>query len=57
VGREKTASLPGGITRTTGYDTTGVIKSIAYAQGTKNVDDDIPKHGGNARQAQPLTST
>ncbi|MFE6522272.1 RHS repeat-associated core domain-containing protein [Streptomyces sp. NPDC057794] len=39
VGREKTASLPGGITRTTGYDTTGVIKSIAYAQGTKNVGD------------------
>ncbi|WP_442804313.1 RHS repeat-associated core domain-containing protein [Streptomyces luteogriseus] len=37
VGREKTASLPGGITRTTGYDTTGVIKSIAYAQGTKTV--------------------
>ncbi|MGI5372628.1 RHS repeat-associated core domain-containing protein [Streptomyces iakyrus] len=39
VGREKTASLPGGITRTTGYDTTGVIKSIAYAQGTKTVGD------------------
>ncbi|MGC5040049.1 RHS repeat-associated core domain-containing protein [Streptomyces sp. DT190] len=39
VGREKTASLPGGITRTTGYDTTGVIKSIAYAQGTKAVGD------------------
>ncbi|GAA2248106.1 hypothetical protein GCM10010104_50790 [Streptomyces indiaensis] len=39
VGREKTASLPGGITRTTGYDTTGVIKSIAYAQGTKSVGD------------------
>ncbi|MFF8940614.1 RHS repeat-associated core domain-containing protein [Streptomyces paradoxus] len=39
VGREKTASLPGGITRTTGYDATGVIKSIAYAQGTKAVGD------------------
>ncbi|MEU9631562.1 RHS repeat-associated core domain-containing protein [Streptomyces luteogriseus] len=39
VGREKTASLPGGITRTTGYDATGVIKSIAYAQGTKTVGD------------------
>ncbi|MGV9503901.1 RHS repeat-associated core domain-containing protein [Streptomyces sp. NPDC003642] len=39
AGREKTASLPGGITRTTGYDTTGVIKSITYAQGTKTVGD------------------
>ncbi|WP_307679891.1 RHS repeat-associated core domain-containing protein [Streptomyces sp. V4I2] len=39
VGREKTASLPGNITRTTGYDTTGVIKSIAYAQGTKTIGD------------------
>ncbi|MGW2722394.1 RHS repeat-associated core domain-containing protein [Streptomyces sp. NPDC001492] len=39
VGRAKTASLPGGITRTTGYDTTGVIKSIAYAQGTKTIGD------------------
>ncbi len=39
VGREKTVSLPGGITRTTGYDTTGVIKSIAYARGTKAIGD------------------
>ncbi|PWE08635.1 hypothetical protein DD630_18515 [Streptomyces sp. BSE7F] len=39
AGREKTASLPGGITRTTGYDATGVIKSIAYAQGTKAIGD------------------
>ncbi|WP_416963453.1 RHS repeat-associated core domain-containing protein [Streptomyces sp. Agncl-13] len=39
VGREKTASLPGGITRTTGYDTTGVITSIAYAQGAKTIGD------------------
>jgi RHS repeat-associated protein len=39
VGREKTASLPGGITRTTGYDTTGAIKSIAYAQGSKGIGD------------------
>ncbi|WP_455753186.1 RHS repeat-associated core domain-containing protein [Streptomyces chartreusis] len=39
AGREKTASLPGGITRTTGYDTTGVIKSISYTQGTKNIGD------------------
>ncbi|MFG3044351.1 RHS repeat-associated core domain-containing protein [Streptomyces sp. NPDC048241] len=37
VGREKTASLPGGITRTTGYDTTGAVKSIAYAQGAKTI--------------------
>ncbi|HEY8980776.1 MAG TPA: IPT/TIG domain-containing protein [Streptomyces sp.] len=35
TGREKTASLPGGITRTTGYDTTGVISSIAYTQNDK----------------------
>lgn len=39
VGRAKTASLPGGTTRTTGYDATGVIKSIAYAQGTKAIGD------------------
>ncbi|MGW1894199.1 IPT/TIG domain-containing protein [Streptomyces sp. NPDC002004] len=39
AGREKTASLPGGITRTTGYDTTGMTKSIAYAQGTKTIGD------------------
>ncbi|MEV6486988.1 RHS repeat-associated core domain-containing protein [Streptomyces sp. NPDC051576] len=37
VGREKTATLPGGITRTTGYDTTGLITSISYAQGTKSI--------------------
>lgn len=28
------------------------IKNLRWA-----VDFDIPKHGGNARQAQPLTST
>jgi RHS repeat-associated protein len=39
AGREKTAALPGGITRTTGYDTTGVIKSLTYAQGTKTIGD------------------
>ncbi|MEV0210650.1 RHS repeat-associated core domain-containing protein [Streptomyces sp. NPDC050788] len=37
VGRAKTVSLPGGITRTTGYDTTGVIKSISYAQDAKTI--------------------
>ncbi len=37
AGREKTATLPGSITRTTGYDTIGVIKSISYAQGTKTI--------------------
>ncbi|MFB7215581.1 polymorphic toxin-type HINT domain-containing protein [Streptomyces sp. NPDC056255] len=39
VGREKTATMPGGITRTTGYDKTGTIKSIAYAQGTSSIGD------------------
>ncbi|WLQ45627.1 RHS repeat-associated core domain-containing protein (plasmid) [Streptomyces laculatispora] len=39
VGREKTATLPGGITRTTGYDKTGTIKSIAYAKGTTSIGD------------------
>jgi RHS repeat-associated protein len=37
AGRERTASLPGGITRTTGHDATGVIKSISYTQGTKTI--------------------
>ncbi|MFE9776386.1 RHS repeat-associated core domain-containing protein [Streptomyces sp. NPDC005931] len=39
VGREKTTTLPGGITRTTGYDATGVTKTIAYAQGTKTIGE------------------
>ncbi|GAA4027034.1 hypothetical protein GCM10022232_85930 [Streptomyces plumbiresistens] len=39
AGREKTASLPGGITRTTGYDTTGIVTSVAYTQGTKAIGD------------------
>ncbi|MEV6143643.1 polymorphic toxin-type HINT domain-containing protein [Streptomyces sp. NPDC051992] len=39
VGREKTATMPGGITRTTGYDKTGTITSIAYARGTSNIGD------------------
>ncbi|MFD0292840.1 polymorphic toxin-type HINT domain-containing protein [Streptomyces sp. NPDC127118] len=39
VGREKTATMPGGIARTTGYDKTGTITSIAYAQGTSNIGD------------------
>ncbi|MFE0824140.1 RHS repeat-associated core domain-containing protein [Streptomyces sp. NPDC058847] len=39
VGREKTASFPGGITRATGYDTTGVIKTISYARGTQAIGD------------------
>ncbi|WP_159392844.1 RHS repeat-associated core domain-containing protein [Streptomyces cyaneogriseus] len=39
AGREKSAALPGGITRTTGYDTTGVIESLTYAQGTKAIGD------------------
>ncbi|MFD7865554.1 RHS repeat-associated core domain-containing protein [Streptomyces sp. NPDC059783] len=39
VGREKTATLPGGITRTTGYDKTGTVKSIAYAKGATTIGD------------------
>ncbi|MFG2217397.1 polymorphic toxin-type HINT domain-containing protein [Streptomyces sp. NPDC048685] len=39
VGREKTATMPGGITRTTGYDKTGAITSIAYARGAGNIGD------------------
>ncbi|WP_405851451.1 polymorphic toxin-type HINT domain-containing protein [Streptomyces sp. NBC_01369] len=39
VGREKTATMPGGVARTTGYDKTGTITSIAYAQGTSNIGD------------------
>ncbi|MFE0824237.1 RHS repeat-associated core domain-containing protein [Streptomyces sp. NPDC058847] len=39
VGRERTASLPGGITRSTDYDTTGVIKSIVYKQGDRTIGD------------------
>ncbi|MFG3285304.1 polymorphic toxin-type HINT domain-containing protein [Streptomyces sp. NPDC048111] len=39
TGREKTAALPGGFTRTTGYDTTGTIKTIAYTQAGKTIGD------------------
>ncbi|MFF1919425.1 RHS repeat-associated core domain-containing protein [Streptomyces sp. NPDC058221] len=39
VGREKTATMPGGITRTTGYDKTGTVKSIAYAKGATSIGD------------------
>ncbi|MFF3159631.1 polymorphic toxin-type HINT domain-containing protein [Streptomyces sp. NPDC057910] len=39
TGREKTAALPGGFTRTTGYDTTGTVKSIAYTRAGKTIGD------------------
>ncbi|MEU9744287.1 RHS repeat-associated core domain-containing protein [Streptomyces niveus] len=39
VGREKTASLPGGITRTSTLDKTGVISAIDYTRGTDDVGD------------------
>ncbi|MEU0381008.1 RHS repeat-associated core domain-containing protein [Streptomyces cyaneofuscatus] len=37
AGREKSADIPGGFTRTTGIDKTGAIQSIAYTQGTKSI--------------------
>ncbi|MFD3483499.1 RHS repeat-associated core domain-containing protein [Streptomyces sp. NPDC058665] len=39
VGREKTATLPGGITRTTTLDKTGVVSGIDYTRGTADVGD------------------
>ncbi|MFJ4967139.1 RHS repeat-associated core domain-containing protein [Streptomyces sp. NPDC088729] len=39
VGREKTAALPGGITRTTTLDKTGTIKNIGYTKGTAGIGD------------------
>ncbi|MFD3519912.1 RHS repeat-associated core domain-containing protein [Streptomyces sp. NPDC058653] len=39
VGREKTASLPGGITRTTTLDKTGVVSGIDYTRGAAAVGD------------------
>ncbi|MFF7717534.1 RHS repeat-associated core domain-containing protein [Streptomyces sp. NPDC007988] len=39
VGRQKTATLPGGITRTTGYDKTGITSTIAYTRGTATIGD------------------
>ncbi|MEV5951012.1 RHS repeat-associated core domain-containing protein [Streptomyces sp. NPDC051993] len=39
VGREHTATLPGGFTRTTDTDHTGTVKAITYAQGTKTIGD------------------
>ncbi|MFD3483256.1 RHS repeat-associated core domain-containing protein [Streptomyces sp. NPDC058665] len=39
VGREKTANLPGGITRTTTLDKTGVISGIDYTRGASAVGD------------------
>ncbi|MFD8917445.1 RHS repeat-associated core domain-containing protein [Streptomyces sp. NPDC059569] len=39
VGREKTAALPGGFTRTTGYDKTGTITGISYTRAGATVGD------------------
>ncbi|WP_405608193.1 RHS repeat-associated core domain-containing protein [Streptomyces sp. NBC_01508] len=39
VGREKTATLPGGITRSTTLDKTGTVKAIDYTKGTTGVGD------------------
>ncbi|MFI6697850.1 RHS repeat-associated core domain-containing protein [Streptomyces sp. NPDC050509] len=39
VGREKTATLPGGITRTTDHDKTGTTRAISYARGTAPMGD------------------
>ncbi|MEC4020976.1 RHS repeat-associated core domain-containing protein [Streptomyces sp. H27-D2] len=39
AGREKTATLPGGFTRTTGYDKTGTIKAIDYTHAGAPVGD------------------
>ncbi|WP_282703860.1 hypothetical protein [Streptomyces sp. CC219B] len=39
VGREKSASLLGGITRTTGYDATGAISSVTYTQDGETIGD------------------
>ncbi|MFH8692789.1 RHS repeat-associated core domain-containing protein [Streptomyces anulatus] len=39
VGRENTAALPGGITRTTTLDKTGTIKNIGYAKGAAGIGD------------------
>ncbi|MFZ4279140.1 RHS repeat-associated core domain-containing protein [Streptomyces rhizosphaericola] len=37
TGRETSADIPGGFTRATSTDKTGVVRSIAYTQGTKNI--------------------
>ncbi|MEU2842400.1 IPT/TIG domain-containing protein, partial [Streptomyces sp. NPDC007076] len=39
VGREKTAALPGGITRTTTLDKTGTVKNIGYTKGAADIGD------------------
>ncbi|WP_443034380.1 RHS repeat-associated core domain-containing protein [Streptomyces sp. BE147] len=39
VGREETAALPGGITRTTTLDRTGTVKNIGYAKGAAGIGD------------------
>ncbi|MGW1278899.1 RHS repeat-associated core domain-containing protein [Streptomyces tsukubensis] len=39
VGRERTAALPGGITRTTTYDSSGLTSGISYARGTAPIGD------------------
>lgn len=39
VGREKTATLPGGFTRTTGYDKTGTTTGISYTRAGATVGD------------------
>ncbi|MFJ8002532.1 RHS repeat-associated core domain-containing protein [Streptomyces sp. NPDC096310] len=39
MGRQKTATLPGSITRTTEYDKTGTTQAIGYARGTASIGD------------------
>ncbi|MEV7090535.1 RHS repeat-associated core domain-containing protein [Streptomyces sp. NPDC093085] len=39
VGRERSATLPGGITRATTYDKTGTTQAIAYARGSTPIGD------------------
>ncbi|WP_225642595.1 RHS repeat-associated core domain-containing protein [Streptomyces werraensis] len=39
IGRERTATMPGGIVRTTGYDDSGAVKSLTYTKDTSVIGD------------------
>ncbi|WP_225642589.1 RHS repeat-associated core domain-containing protein [Streptomyces werraensis] len=39
AGRERTATMPGGIVRTTDYDTSGAVRSLSYTKGATSIGD------------------
>jgi RHS repeat-associated protein len=53
VGRERVATMPGGITRTTGYDPdSGAVTSLSYAKGTTSIGDLIYTRDARGQQTR-----